>query len=152
MSDQNLLKSKKEQVHELRQKGYVIVKGLVSKERCDAMRAVARQQLAEAAAPVEFEADLKYPGAPDSKDAPGGHTVRRLLDAYVRHPLYGAAILFFIGLPLILGSWWGLWAAPVASAILAVRAVFEERELAAGLDGYPAYMQAVPYRLVPYVW
>lgn len=72
--------------------------------------------------------------------------------AYVRHPLYGAAILFFIGLPLILGSWWGLWAAPVASVILAVRAVFEERELAAGLDGYPAYMQAVPYRLVPYVW
>ena len=56
--------------------------------RCDAMREVARQQLAEAAAPVEFEADLKYPGAPDSKDAPGGHTVRRLLDAYVRHPLF----------------------------------------------------------------
>ncbi|CAL8472487.1 phytanoyl-CoA dioxygenase family protein [Caballeronia sp. EK] len=88
MSDQNALKSKKEQVRELREKGYVIVKGLVTKERCDAMREVARQQLADAAAPLEFEADLKYPGAPDSKDAPGGHTVRRLLDAYVRHPLF----------------------------------------------------------------
>ena len=88
MSDQNSLKSKKEQVQELRETGFVIVKGLVSKERRDAMREVARQQLAEAAAPVEFEADLKYPGAPDSKDAPGGHTVRRLLDAYVRHSLF----------------------------------------------------------------
>lgn len=86
MSDQNTLKSKKDQVHELREKGYVIVKGLVPKERRDAMREVARLQLAEAAAPVEFEADLKYPGAPDSKEAPGGHTVRRLLDAYARHP------------------------------------------------------------------
>ncbi|SAL41756.1 phytanoyl-CoA dioxygenase [Caballeronia arvi] len=88
MSDQNPLQSKKDQVRELRQNGYVIVKGLIPKERRDAMREVARQQLAVAAAPVEFEADLKYPGAPDSKDAPGGHTVRRLLDAYARHPLF----------------------------------------------------------------
>jgi phytanoyl-CoA hydroxylase len=88
MSDKNPLQSKTDQVHELREKGYVIVKGLISPERRNAMRDVARQQLAEAAAPVEFEADLKYPGAPDSKDAPGGHTVRRLLDAYVRHSLF----------------------------------------------------------------
>jgi phytanoyl-CoA hydroxylase len=88
MSDQNFLKSKKEQVAELRETGFVLVKGLVSEARCDAMLAAARQQLAEAAAPLEFEADLQYPGAPSSKDAPGGHTVRRLLDAYVRHALF----------------------------------------------------------------
>jgi len=88
MSDQSSLKSKKEQVHALRETGYVVVQGLVPPERCEAMRAVARRQLLEAAAPVEFEADLKYPGAPDSKDAPGGHTVRRLLDAYARDPLF----------------------------------------------------------------
>jgi protein-S-isoprenylcysteine O-methyltransferase Ste14 len=72
--------------------------------------------------------------------------------AYVRHPLYGAAILFFFGVPLLLGSRWGLWAAPIAIAILAVRAVLEERELAAGLEGYEAYMRAVRYRLIPYLW
>ncbi|MGD9846389.1 MAG: isoprenylcysteine carboxylmethyltransferase family protein [Variibacter sp.] len=71
--------------------------------------------------------------------------------AYVRHPLYAAAILFF-GVPLLLGSRWGLWAAPIAVAILAARAVLEERELAAGLEGYEAYRHAVPYRLIPYVW
>jgi phytanoyl-CoA hydroxylase len=82
--------SKLEQVRALRENGYVVVSGLVTPERCEAMRDVARQQLAEAAAPVEFEADLQYPGAPDSKDAPGGHTVRRLLDAYGRDPRFAA--------------------------------------------------------------
>jgi protein-S-isoprenylcysteine O-methyltransferase Ste14 len=28
----------------------------------------------------------------------------------------------------------------------------EERELRRGLEGYPAYMQQVRYRLVPFLW
>ena len=80
--------SKLEQVRALRENGYVVVPGLLTPERSEAMRRVAQQQLAEAAAPVEFEADLQYPGAPNSKDAPGGHTVRRLLDAYKRDPRF----------------------------------------------------------------
>ncbi len=88
MSDQPILKSKKEQVGELRENGFVIVKGLVPPARLDALRDLSKRQLAEAAGPLEFEADLRYPGAPDSKDVPGGHTVRRLLDAYARDPLY----------------------------------------------------------------
>src|SRR5258706_7549228 len=82
------VQSKKEQVQQLRERGFVIVSGLVSTERCAELKQIAQQQLAEAAEPLEFEADLKYPGAPDSKHAPGGHTVRRLLDAYGRHPLF----------------------------------------------------------------
>jgi len=35
-----------------------------------------------------LEADVRYPGAPPSHDAPGGRTVRRLLRAYSRHPVY----------------------------------------------------------------
>ena len=34
--------------------------------------------------PAEFEADVGYPGAPESRDAPGGKTPRRLLHAYAR--------------------------------------------------------------------
>ncbi|TKC78184.1 phytanoyl-CoA dioxygenase family protein [Trinickia terrae] len=79
--------SKKEQVQMLRERGFVVVPGLVASERCAAIKALAQRQLEEAAAPLEYEADLRYPGAPDSKQAPGGHTVRRLLDAYVRHEL-----------------------------------------------------------------
>jgi phytanoyl-CoA hydroxylase len=80
--------SKKEQVEMLRKQGFVVVRGLVSPARCAELKAVALQQLAEPAQPLEYEADLRYPGAPESKHAPGGHTVRRLLDAYARHALF----------------------------------------------------------------
>ncbi len=48
------------------------------------MKAVAQRHLAAIVPPVEFEADVKYPGSPASLDAPGGRTVRRLLQAYAR--------------------------------------------------------------------
>ncbi|GAF94841.1 unnamed protein product, partial [marine sediment metagenome] len=35
--------------------------------------------------PVEYEADLRYPGAPDSHEGDGGRTVRRLKQAHSRH-------------------------------------------------------------------
>ena len=71
---------------------------------------------------------------------------------YVRHPLYASAILFFLGTPLLLGSWYGLLFALVPIAWMAVRAVLEERVLREELPGYDAYMAQVKYRLIPYVW
>jgi phytanoyl-CoA hydroxylase len=82
--------SKKEQVQSLREHGFYIARGMVAPERCDELKRVALEQLQAAAQPVEFEADLRYPGAPESKHAPGGHTVRRLLDAYARDPRFAA--------------------------------------------------------------
>jgi len=41
-----------------------------------------------ALAPVEFEADVHYPGAPSSRWAIGGQTPRRLLHAYGREALF----------------------------------------------------------------
>jgi phytanoyl-CoA hydroxylase len=41
-------------------------------------------QLADRTGPLELEADVKYPGAPASRMAAGGNTVRRLLGAYDR--------------------------------------------------------------------
>jgi phytanoyl-CoA hydroxylase len=38
--------------------------------------------------PLEYEADLRYPGAPASRQAEGGQTVRRLLDAYGRGAVF----------------------------------------------------------------
>jgi len=72
--------------------------------------------------------------------------------SYVRHPMYGSALLFVVGLPLLLGSWWGLLAVPVFAALLAVRIGIEEQALRQGLAGYDAYTEQVPYRLVPLVW
>ena len=72
--------------------------------------------------------------------------------AVVRHPMYAGAMLLFIGTPLLLGSWWGLAMAPFITALMAARAVLEERTLARELDGYAAYATRVRYRLIPMVW
>jgi protein-S-isoprenylcysteine O-methyltransferase Ste14 len=72
--------------------------------------------------------------------------------AYVRHPMYAGTLLFFIGAPLLLGSWYGLAAAPLLIAVMAVRAILEERMLADELPGYRDYVMRVRYRLIPGVW
>jgi phytanoyl-CoA hydroxylase len=68
--------------------GFVISRGLVARPSCEAMKALARQHLAAEVAPLEYEAQVRYPGAPVSLDAPGGRTVRRLLQASSRDSLY----------------------------------------------------------------
>ncbi len=70
----------------------------------------------------------------------------------VRHPMYGGAVLFFLGMPLLLGSWYGLALTPVMTALLAVRAQIEERTLRRELEGYAEYADRVRYRLIPGVW
>ncbi|WP_078325645.1 methyltransferase family protein [Mycobacteroides salmoniphilum] len=72
--------------------------------------------------------------------------------AYVRHPMYAGAIPFLIGMPLMLGSWYGLIGSAVTVVALGFRAVGEERLLTRELDGYPEYAARVRYRLVPGVW
>ncbi|HEX7036107.1 MAG TPA: phytanoyl-CoA dioxygenase family protein [Pseudomonadales bacterium] len=66
--------------------GYLIVRGLVSPAVCEAVVAEVRSALCPVLAPAEFEADVGYPGAPESRTAPGGDTPRRLLSAYSRFP------------------------------------------------------------------
>jgi len=79
-----------EQVATLRQQGFVVARQFAAPAVVAALRDEARRQLAQAAGPVEYEADLQYPGAPASRQARGGSTVRRLLGAYGRGPLFQA--------------------------------------------------------------
>jgi len=74
------------QIEQLREKGYVVIRGFVPDEALPGLNDLAAAELAARAEPVEFEADLRYPGAPASRTAAGGTTVRRLLDAYGRAP------------------------------------------------------------------
>ena len=71
---------------------------------------------------------------------------------YVRHPMYAAAVLSFVGTALLLGSWLGLALTPVLIVLLAIRAVKEERTLIEKLDGYADYAGRVRYRLIPGIW
>jgi phytanoyl-CoA hydroxylase len=68
--------------------GYVVVRGLAPEALQTRMLEVAKAHLAAATAPVEFEVDVRYPGAPASPEAPGGRTVRRLLQACARDPVF----------------------------------------------------------------
>jgi protein-S-isoprenylcysteine O-methyltransferase Ste14 len=72
--------------------------------------------------------------------------------AIVRHPMYAAALLYLAGMPLLLGSWYGLAIVPLMIAGVAPRAVFEERLLERELPGYAEYKRRVRYRLIPRVW
>jgi len=66
--------------------GFHIARGMASRDTCDAIRAVAQRDLEACVPPVEYESDTGYPGAPATREAPGGSTVRRLLRAYDRDP------------------------------------------------------------------
>jgi phytanoyl-CoA hydroxylase len=80
--------SSQEQIVQLRDTGYVVVPRFIPAGGLAQLNEAARAQLAARADPLEFEADLRYPGAPVSRTAAGGETVRRLLDAYSRDPVF----------------------------------------------------------------
>ena len=71
---------------------------------------------------------------------------------YVRHPMYAGLLFFVIGTSLLLGSGYGILVGMLFVALLARRAVLEERTLRNELPGYDGYMARVKYRLIPYVW
>lgn len=69
----------------------------------------------------------------------------------VRHPIYAAGLFFFAG--------YSLWAGPAALGLTAVlalvwalKAAVEERFLRERYEGYAAYAERVPHRLVPGVY
>lgn len=75
-------------MRDLRERGYAVVAQFVPPAALAKLNQAARAELAARADPLEFEADLHYPGAPASRTAAGGETVRRLLDAYARNPVF----------------------------------------------------------------
>ncbi len=72
--------------------------------------------------------------------------------ALVRHPMYAGALMYFLGMPLALGSWWGLSVAALTTPALIWRLFEEETLLAKNLPGYSAYRDKVKYRLAPFIW
>src|SRR6185437_12410 len=73
-----------QQLQQFQSDGYLVIKQLAPQSVCDTMIAVTREHLHSAQMPLEYEAELGYPGAPASLDAPGGKTIRRLRGAYQR--------------------------------------------------------------------
>lgn len=74
------------------------------------------------------------------------------LYSYIRHPMYLGAILMFIGLPMMLGSKYGILLGFMLSFLFILRIFGEEKMLEEELEGYKEYEQKVKYRLIPFVW
>jgi protein-S-isoprenylcysteine O-methyltransferase Ste14 len=72
--------------------------------------------------------------------------------AWVRHPMYATALFMLIGIPIALGSWWGLLVIAAMLPVLIWRLIDEERFLVRNLPGYADYQNRVPYRLLPLIW
>jgi protein-S-isoprenylcysteine O-methyltransferase Ste14 len=72
--------------------------------------------------------------------------------AVIRHPMYTAALLMFLGIPISLGSWWGVLVVVALLPPMIWRLLDEERFLSRNLPGYVAYQEVVRYRLVPHIW
>lgn len=74
------------------------------------------------------------------------------LYTFVRHPMYAGDLVMMVGMPLALGSYWGLLLVIPGVLVLVFRILDEEKLLTQELPGYREYAQHVPYRLVPNVW
>ena len=72
--------------------------------------------------------------------------------ALVRHPMYAAAFIMLLGIPLALGSWWGVLVVIALVPALVWRLIDEERFMARNLPDYVEYQNTVRYRLMPLIW
>ena len=74
------------------------------------------------------------------------------LYAWVRHPMYATLLLMLLGMPVALGSWWGVLVVIAIVPALIWRLTDEERFLVNHLPDYSEYQRRVRYRLLPLVW
>jgi protein-S-isoprenylcysteine O-methyltransferase Ste14 len=70
----------------------------------------------------------------------------------VRHPMYGATLILFLAMPLILGSVYSFLIFLAYPFIIVMRLKNEEEFLEKELDGYLEYKEKVKYRLIPFIW
>jgi len=71
---------------------------------------------------------------------------------FVRHPMYASALLYLLGTPLALASYWGLIPFVTIIPFLMWRLMDEESMLKKELPGYSQYQQRVRRRLLPGIW
>jgi phytanoyl-CoA hydroxylase len=77
-----------EEVEHFRREGFCVVKRLASADDLARMRWITDVGVREQIGPIEYEADLRYPGAPESLHVAGGRTIRRLKQAHSRDFLF----------------------------------------------------------------
>lgn len=83
--NQTMLEGLTEQeVDQFEREGWLRIRGLASPEVVAQMREISEEHLRNFVGPLEYEADVGYPLAPESRTSLGGQTVRRLRQAHCR--------------------------------------------------------------------
>ncbi len=77
-----------EELHQFWEEGFYVVPGLAEAGLREHMIAVAHEGVDRLIEPLEYEADLGYPGAPSNRAMAGGRTVRRLQQAHARDAVF----------------------------------------------------------------
>ena len=70
----------------------------------------------------------------------------------IRHPMYLAIIVAYLGIPIALSSRWAIIPSIVIVGLFVYRTYREDLMLIRGLPGYAEYSERVRYRLLPGVW
>jgi protein-S-isoprenylcysteine O-methyltransferase Ste14 len=82
----------------------------------------------------------------------GHEVVSRGPYAWIRHPGYAAAILWYFATPVFLNTLWAFVPAILLTTVLIIRTRLEDQTLQDRLEGYSDYATQVRYRLVPGIW
>ncbi|NND00403.1 MAG: phytanoyl-CoA dioxygenase family protein [Gammaproteobacteria bacterium] len=78
------------QVQQFKIDGYLVLPGVLNADELSNLWQLTTRHLTARIPPFELEADVQYPGAPQSTSTTGGDTIRRLLNAYRRDPALAA--------------------------------------------------------------
>lgn len=71
---------------------------------------------------------------------------------WVRHPGYLGQILYYLGTPLLLNSWWAFLLGIIMTFSFVYRTYKEDQMLRNDLDGYSEYAEHTSRRLFPGIW
>ena len=70
----------------------------------------------------------------------------------VRHPIYTAVLIMYLGTTIAFFTWWTALAYVVILVAHIVKTAVEDAFLEKELSGYGEYQKKVRYRLIPFIW
>ncbi|MBN1167835.1 MAG: isoprenylcysteine carboxylmethyltransferase family protein [Methanospirillaceae archaeon] len=70
----------------------------------------------------------------------------------VRHPGYAGGVVFYLTLPLLLGSLWAFIPGLLNSFLIFYYTALEDNLLSRDNQQYRDYMHSVPFRMIPGIW
>jgi hypothetical protein len=77
-----------QEVSSFQRDGYFVASGIMPATYIETMKQITQRDMMAHQGDIEYEAELNYPGAPQSLDAEGGRTARRLRQAISRDPVF----------------------------------------------------------------